>query len=96
MTDKGIVYFDPMESKLPAPMDDKRYGLKEGPLAWSYSPDASGRHTFSWVVENKADSYALFRIELYGDVQDKDPIDFIYEWGPTCELASLQKKEGQR
>ena len=85
-----VGYFDAMESTHVNPLEDRIY--ETGPLVQSYPPEGSSHHTFTWFVRKQRGTYSLFRVELLKQADEKEPLDYIYEWGPTCDSVVTPSK----
>jgi len=91
---KGIAYFDPLLIQLGDPDDDETY--TDGPFVQTYAPGASAHYSLTWFVENKPDTYSLFRFEVFENEHDEEPSDFHYDWGSTCGSDHTGKVREQK
>jgi hypothetical protein len=91
---KAIVHFDPMRLGLGPAVDQEEY-KKDGPFIQTYAPEASSQNAFVWFVENKPDTYSLFRIDLYANEQDKEPLDYHLPVGSNLRRSGAQRQGAQ-
>jgi hypothetical protein len=84
----GISHFDPMEKALTTQPLDEHWYEGGGPFVQTYAPAASSDYAFEWFVENRPNTYALFRLDLYADQEAEQLLDFKYDWGLPCDFET--------
>lgn len=78
---KQIAYVDPETLENTPPVDSASY--TEGPFIQDYAPGAKVQYDLVWTLQ-RSPGIALFRIDLFQDVNDVEPIDWIYDWDEIC------------
>lgn len=79
--DGPIAYIDPERlANVPA-TDSMSY--TDGPFVQTYPPQARVREELVWMLR-RAPGLAVFRIDLFADSTDAEPIDWIYDWDEVC------------
>ena len=56
----------------------------EGPLIFPYPPSAVIQEEFGWSIKRVPHSYVVFKISLFKEPTDSNPMDYHYIFGPTC------------
>ena len=63
----------------------------QGPLLQLYVPGQSSHHTFEWFIERKKDTYVFFKVAVFKNQGDKEPVDFQYQWDLVCGDKQVPK-----
>ena len=83
--DPPISYIDP--DRLTAGPASDSISYTTGPFVQSYPPEARVRYDLVWTLRRHP-GIALFRIDLFADSTDKEPIDWVYDWDEICGDSS--------
>ena len=57
-----------------------------GPFVQDFAPDADASYDLVWLVKRR-EGLAIFRVDLFAEVADTEPLDFAYIWDNVCGIA---------
>ncbi|HEV7594126.1 MAG TPA: hypothetical protein VGO33_03935 [Gemmatimonadaceae bacterium] len=92
--DRAISYINP-DSLAVGPASDS-ISYTTGPFVQEYPPEARVRYDLAWTLRRKP-GIALFRVDLFANATDKEPIDWVYDWDEICgDSGPAEVKPGLR